>query len=96
VSSDKDFQSEILTGPWADLKPHFERGAVFVVSEDLDLGEVGRKVSDDDVKSIKDWLESEQLARPTEKQIKIWEENSSILFRFTIVAPYVLIQAQPH
>jgi hypothetical protein len=92
----KDFGLEILTGQWADLKPHLERGAVFVVSEELDLALVGSKVAEDDVVSVQAWLKDAMLARPTEQQISAWDHVNGPQFRFVIVAPYVLVQTVPH
>lgn len=87
---------EVLTGEWTDLKPHAERGAVFLVSPDLDLNEVAIKVAQDDVESIRAWIEANSLQRPLMNQIERWDESPGRSFRFTIVQPYVLIQELGH
>lgn len=89
-------KAEIMQGLWADLKPHAERGAVILVSEDLDLVEVGEKVVRDEAESIQKWINEAQLLKPSNDQLKGWDAIESKSFRFLIVRPYVLIQEQAH
>lgn len=90
-------KSEILTGLWSDLKPHAERDAIFVVSLDLDLVDVGTAVMNDDLGSVQKWLAEAQLVRPNPPQLEAWDRTATEKsFTFVIVAPYVLIQELAH
>lgn len=87
---------EILPGFWHDLKPHAERGAVFVVSQDLELMEVAMAVRDDVVDKVQGWLASGALARPSTEKLAALDANPTIEMSFVIVQPYVLIQQKGH
>jgi hypothetical protein len=89
-------KSELMDGTWDDLKDHAERGAVFVVSQDLDLLHVAEKVATDDASAVGAWIEGGSLIRPSEEQLKSWESVPSKSFRFIILQPYVLIQELGH
>ena len=89
-------RAEILEAPWIDLFPHAERGALFVVAEELDLADVGSKVAEDDTATVGKWLEDGELNRPAPEKIKAWDSEPGKLFRFLIVQPYVLIQERGH
>ncbi|MBU6375969.1 MAG: DUF2288 family protein [Bdellovibrionales bacterium] len=92
----KTMKENIQEGQWHWIAPHQERGAVIVVSQDLDLAEVGVKVSVDSVPEVSEWVKKGDLARPTEKQLEEWNETPGRHFRFLIVQPYVLIQVLGH
>ncbi len=89
-------QLEILTASWADIKPHAERAAVFVIHGDQNLADVAQKVIDNDVEAVSRWIDQGAIARPTPAQIEIWDKVPRRLFRFAIVQPYVLIQELAH
>ncbi len=88
--------SEIMRGFWRDISPHLQRNAVFMVAAELDLREVGDKVTKDDVESVEPWIQSRRLTRPTLLQIKAWDDEVAKEFNFMLIAPYVLIQELPH
>jgi hypothetical protein len=84
---------EIDTCDWSLLDPHFKRGAVFIVDESLNLAEVGVNVANDEVEIIKDYLSNEQLRKPSDEEVKNWEEKPhEKMAQFLIVQPYVLIK----
>jgi hypothetical protein len=89
-------RQEVLDGLWADLKPHLERGAVFLVATELDLVEVGACAVVDQVDQVMSWVEHGKLSRPTQQQIESWNRSADRLFHFLIVAPYVFIQERAH
>jgi hypothetical protein len=88
----KEFPLEVLTGAWAELQPHFERGAVFLITPEIDLVQAGQTVTNDEVDLVKSWLARGQMVRPTPEQVASWSETNGPQFDFVIVAPYVLIQ----
>ncbi len=92
-----DDTEEVLGGTvddaeWEALRPHAERGALILVSPELDLADVGAKFADDETEAVQGWLEAGKIARPTEEQLKEWDQRPSRPFRFLIVRPYVLAQ----
>ena len=83
---------EIDVAKWEWLKPHNERDALFVVSGDLELAEVGERLSADDAVTVQKWLASRLVARPTVGQLADWDREPSKSFEMLIVSPFILIQ----
>jgi hypothetical protein len=81
---------------WEWIAPHNERQAVIVVSQDLNLIEVGLCIAQDDATAVQDWIKRELLNKPTPTQIRTWEQNPGKRFTTLIVQPYVLIQEHAH
>ncbi|HVN71057.1 MAG TPA: DUF2288 family protein [Desulfomonilia bacterium] len=82
---------EIGVSSWKGLIPETLTKSLFLVSQGLDLVEVGVQVALDNTGEVKKWIEGGLLARPTREQIADWESYGS-LFRFIIVAPFVFFQ----
>ena len=85
---------ESTLGPaeWSILRPHSQRGALFVVSPTLDLMTVARAVAGDDTARVSAWLASGKLTRPTPEQLTSWDSTPSRTFESIVVAPYVLMR----
>lgn len=83
--------AEVAVSTWKGLIPDLLSKALFMVSPGVDLVEVGVQVALDNTSQVKAWIESGDLARPTEEQIRVWEASGS-LFRFIIVSPFVFFQ----
>ncbi len=77
---------------WIWLKAHSERGALILVSTQLDLLEVGDKLADDDVASVEEWLKKGLISKPTIEQMDAWDQDPTKRFLSVIIQPYVLIQ----
>jgi hypothetical protein len=92
----KKLRDSIEEGEWSWLAPHHARGAVVIVSPELDLAEVGSAVARDDVAEVGPWLQQGHLAKPTTQQAESWDATAGQKFRFLIVQPYVLIQSLAH
>jgi hypothetical protein len=82
---------EIGTVAWSWLRPHQERGVLFLVGEELELIEVAVAVAEDRAETIRQWLASGCLGRPDAEMVAAWE-NRGGLFRGVIVKPYVFFQ----
>ncbi|MEZ4317716.1 MAG: DUF2288 domain-containing protein [Myxococcota bacterium] len=82
---------EVMGCTWADLEPHHERGALLVVSPDLDLVEVAEAVATDGADRVGAWITVGRLGRPTEGLVERWSAGVA-RFQFVIVQPYVLAQ----
>lgn len=89
-------QSEILTAFWRDLKPHAEREALFVVTEELDLVDVGLEIMNDNAELVSAWVQGQQIRRPKPEEVQAWDADPTRSFRSLIVAPYVLLQGIGH
>lgn len=89
VESFKRDQAEVS---WRELKIHLQRDSIIVVAEELDLIAVAVAVADDDKTLVEAWIGEKQLGKPTEEQLKSWEEESDNRFKMLIVQPFILIQ----
>lgn len=83
--------AEVTVSTWKGLIPDMLTRALFMVSADLDLVEVGVHVALDHAARVKEWIDAGKLARPVQGQIAEWE-NTGSLFRFIVVAPFVFFQ----
>lgn len=98
--SDKDTRTMLKetldVAEWSWLEPHMERESLVIVSQDLDILDVGVKIVEDDVNQVQEWITQELISKPTPAQCKAWEANSSKKFTTLIVQPYVLAQELAH
>lgn len=85
-------KKDVLETTWEPLAPHFAKGTVYLLDEDLDLVEVGEAMAKDDVAHIKRWLDDGLMAPPTPEEATLFAKNTDILFKMLIIEPYVLVQ----
>ncbi|RLB69469.1 MAG: DUF2288 domain-containing protein [Deltaproteobacteria bacterium] len=88
----ESFKRDLAEVNWRELKIHLKRDAIIVVSVELDLIDVGVAVADDDKTLVETWVTSNQLNKPTEKQLESWEKSPEQRFQMLIVQPFILIQ----
>jgi hypothetical protein len=81
---------ERAVSDWRSLRPHHDRQALYLVSDDLDLLDAAEAVVTDDSARVSEWLVRGQLSRPREDQVAAWTEDPDTPFEFLIVQPYVL------
>lgn len=91
---DQSFADQVDTARWQWLRAHNERGALILVDEMLELAFVGERVAADDTATVKSWLASTLLSRPTAEQIAAWDAEPEKPFAMLVVSPFVLIQQQ--
>lgn len=84
-------EAEIGPAHWKVIRPHFLRGAIIIVSTELDLIDVAVKVAEDDTCTIQAWIEEEKLTKPFPEDAKRWEEDKKELTAL-VVDPFVLVQ----
>lgn len=90
---DFDFRDQIQNTDWYPLEIHHKNGALFIVSEQLELSSVAKAVANDSTDEVKAWLDQGLIARPEEVQIENWRKDPyRQIGRFIIVAPYVFVQ----
>ena len=95
---DKELQfklaSEIDHCDWSMLKPHHQRGALWLV-KGPNLLDVAMAMAQDQVEQIKQWRDNHLIAPPTKAEIAEWEKGPyKKLGVFLIVSPYVVVQIQ--
>ena len=90
--SQDELNNQVEEVEWHWLRMHLERGAVIVVSPELDLAEAAAKVAADDSSAVSTWIASGRISKPTMEQIGVWNADPARRFRMLIVQPYVLIQ----
>ena len=88
-------EKEVGPADWKVIGPHYKRGAVIIVSPELDLIDVAIKVAEDDVDLVQDWIKDEKILRPTPDDAKQWEETGMELSS-VVVSPFVLVQQLKH
>jgi hypothetical protein len=88
----EELKSAMDQAEWSWILPHFQRDAVIVVSQTLDLLDVAEKIAADHSEQVKKWIEQGVLAKPTLEQSSLWGEQPTKRFLTLVVQPYVLIQ----
>jgi hypothetical protein len=77
---------------WSWLKPHAARDGLILVSQSLELLDVGMAVAANDSRRIKTWIEEGRLLKPVAEQLQEWDRTPERRFMSLVVQPYVLIQ----
>lgn len=87
------FKKEIDEADWDLLKQHYERDALFVVEDELDIFDICVAVANDNSSLIAGHLETNKVYRPSEEQVANWEKDKfKKMAQFLIVQPYVFIK----
>ena len=76
---------------WEELTPHFARGVVLRVSNNIDLIDVAEKIILDDKTSIEAWMNSGDVRRATDDDARDWVKREPE-FWCVVSAPWVLAQ----
>jgi len=77
---------------WQWLKNHHDQGLLILVDTALELPDVEQRIAADDTATVKAWMASHLIARPTAEQCASWDNEPARLFSMMIVQPFVLIQ----
>ena len=85
-------ENEVHRVDWQPLAAHAKRGGLILVDPRLGLVDVAVAVATDDSESVREWMDAQQLTKPTEAQISAWRQESEDRFTIVIVQPYVLAQ----
>jgi hypothetical protein len=76
---------------WAELEPHYARGALVTVVPDADLVEVAVCMARDDRPTFERWLADGTVERTSEETAQDWRDRDPVLWA-VVVAPWVLVQ----
>jgi hypothetical protein len=77
---------------WDWLIPHAKRDAIIVVSQGLDLLDVGVAIANNNVSLIQSWIDNQAIHKPSPSQLAYWNDHPSTRFNALIVQPFVAIQ----
>ena len=83
---------EIFLSDWPSLRPHFTRGAIFIIDPTISLKLACEAFVKDDRPLVEEWLNKNLIRRPSDEEDKTWSKAPVREFQFGIVQPYVLIQ----
>lgn len=90
-----NLQKECAIIEWSMLKPHYDRGALIIVKEGLDIISAGVQIAQNNTQLVEQWIADQTLIKPTPEQVIEWgQDNRS--FRSVVVAPFVLMQTVSH
>ncbi len=84
---------ELADAEWNSLIPHAKRDALIVVSESLDLVEVGIAIANDDVPLVQNLIKEQLIRKPSLSELSAWNDNPQKKFSTLIVQPFVLVSA---
>ncbi len=76
---------------WKDLYRFYAEGAVWVVSADLDLADLARKLSGSGPAGLRQWLAGGHASRVSDEQALAWHKADAELL-VLMVDPYVLVK----
>ena len=85
-------QQNLDEAEWDWLIPHAKRDAIIVVTQGLDLIEVGVAVASDNTAKVGVWISEALIAKPSAEQMGAWNSDRAKRFDTLIVQPYVLVQ----
>ena len=77
---------------WKELEKFYAQGKLILVSETLNLVEVGYSISLDDATKIIAWMEEGLLVKEFNNQAKAWHNEDAEVWS-VVVHPWVLVQA---
>ncbi len=82
---------ETAKAPWKELERFYAQGILILVSDTLDLVEVGFAISSDNTKQVNQWMESSLLTRQFDQLAIEWEKNNSDVW-IVVIRPWILVQ----
>lgn len=83
--------SETARIAWKELQRYFAGGYTLLVSQQLDLIDVGYQFHQDNAAQIEQWLNSELISQVSNEQARQWFNDDATLWA-CVVSPWVLIQ----
>ncbi len=84
--------AETAVIPWRELEKFYAQGKIILVSETLNLVDVGYSISLDDATKIIEWMEAGLLVKEFNNQAKAWHKEDAEVWS-VVINPWVLVQA---
>lgn len=86
-----ELQEQIMVVPFVEMEPHLKRGAVIVVSEGLELVQVGQWLAEDNTVEIEKLIANGSLTKASPADFESWRRDKRF-FQILIIQPFVLAQ----
>ncbi len=83
--------AETAVIPWKDLEKYYAQGKLILVSETLNLVDVGYSISLDDATKIIEWMEQGLLVKEFNNQAKAWHNEDAEVWS-VVINPWILVQ----
>ncbi|MBD2355582.1 DUF2288 domain-containing protein [Tolypothrix sp. FACHB-123] len=87
-----DLRENLDEAEWEWLIPHVKRDAVIVVTQGLDLLDVGVAIASDNIPQVQIWIDEQLITKPSTEQLGEWNSNPQKRFQTLIIQPYVIVQ----
>jgi hypothetical protein len=78
--------------PWKDLEKFYAQGKLILVSDTLNIVDVGYSISLDDATKIIEWMEQGLLVKEFNNQAKAWHNEDAGVWS-VVIHPWVLVQS---
>jgi len=82
---------ETAKAQWKELERFYTQSVLILVSETLDLVEVGFAISSDNSEQVKQWLDKGLLLRSFDEQAIKWEKENTEVWT-VVIRPWILVQ----
>ena len=76
---------------WKELERFYAQGKLILVSDTLNLVDVGYSISLDDATKIIEWMEEGLLQKQFDSQAKQWHQQDAEVWS-VVIHPWVLVQ----
>ncbi len=76
---------------WKELEIFYAQGTLILVSDTLNLVEVGFAISSDNTDQIRQWADASLLARIFDQQAVAWENENTEVWA-VVIKPWILVQ----
>ena len=83
------FPLQKMKALWKDIAVHDQKGTVFFVDTSLDVLEVGRAVSQDNIEYVQEQIKQGKIFRLEEEQKSTLAQKVCV---FVIVQPYIFVE----
>jgi hypothetical protein len=77
--------------PWKELEKFYAQGKLILVSDTLNLVDVGYSISLDDATKIIEWMEEGLLVKEFNHQAQAWYNENAEVWS-VVIHPWVLVQ----
>lgn len=91
ITLNDKFNTETARIRWHELQPHFARGCVIFVAQELDLIETAQQMAEDNTAYICPLLAEKKMGLVNDTQAQAWFADNRELWAL-VLAPWILVQ----
>lgn len=91
ITLNDKFNTETARIHWHELQPHFARGCVIFVAQELDLIETAHQMAADNTAHICPLLAEKKMGLVSDAQAQAWFADNRELWAL-VLAPWILVQ----